>query len=73
MLLVLLVWFLDIPKSEEAPYQVIEYFSGVGRIASIAKHTGLKSAAVDIDYGEEYAKNVGKGPEAPWISIATQA
>ena len=65
MLLVLLVWFLDIPKSEEAPYQVIEYFSGVGRIASIAKHTGLKSAAVDIDYGEEYANKRGKRTRSP--------
>jgi len=65
VLLVLLVWFLDIPKSEEAPYQVIEYFSGVGRIAGIAKQTGLKSAAVDIEQGEEYAKKRGKRTRSP--------
>ena len=65
VLLVLLVWWLDIPKSEEAPYQVIEYFSGVGRIAGIAKRTGLKSAAVDIEQGEEYAKKRGKRTRSP--------
>ncbi|CAK9030772.1 unnamed protein product [Durusdinium trenchii] len=53
VLLVLLVWWLDLPKEEENPYQVLEFFSGVGRIAALSKLGGLRSAAVDIVNGEE--------------------
>ncbi|CAK9110313.1 unnamed protein product [Durusdinium trenchii] len=53
VLLVLLVWWLDLPKEEESPYQVLEFFSGVGRIAALSKLGGLRSAAVDIVNGEE--------------------
>ena len=56
VLLVLLVWWLEIPRSNTFEYEVIEFFSGVGRIASLATHVGFKSAAVDIEYGAEYAK-----------------
>lgn len=60
VLLVLLVWWLDLPGPEDSEYQVVEFFSGVGRIASLAKHSGYKSAAVDIEYGYEYAKQHNK-------------
>lgn len=58
MLLVLLTWWLDIDKT--ANYQVVELFSGVGRIAAFAKFVGYKSVAVDIKYGQEYAQKTGK-------------
>ncbi len=53
VLLVLLVWWLDLPKSgaENNPFEVLEFFAGVGRIAGISKYCGYKSAAVDLDYG----------------------
>ena len=35
---------------------MVEFFSGVGRIAALATHVGFQSAAVDIEYGTEYAK-----------------
>ena len=54
--LVLLVWWLEIPRSQASEYQVVEFFSGVGRIAALATHVGFQSAAVDIEYGTEYAK-----------------
>lgn len=43
-----------------APFEAVEFFSGVGRIASLAKAFGYNSAALDIAYGEEYAKQTGK-------------
>lgn len=60
MFLILLVWWLDLPKMEADPYQTVEFFSGAARIATISKHIGYKSAAVDIDYGAAYAKQHGK-------------
>lgn len=60
VLLVLLVWWLDLPKEEENPYQVLEFFSGVGRIAALSKLGGLRSAAVDIVNGEEVGKRMGR-------------
>lgn len=64
VLLVLLVWWLDAPKKEGA-YQVTEFFSGVGRIATIAKHTGLKSVAYDIDYGVHWCSQNPKIKRSP--------
>ena len=58
VLLVLLVWWLDIPKHHD--YQVVEYFAGVGRIAALAKLCGFTTAAVDIDYSRELGKRMGR-------------
>ena len=62
VLLVLLVWWLDLPKCDAhgKPYRVLELFAGVGRIAAIAKHCGFSSAAVDIEYGKDVGKRMGK-------------
>lgn len=38
---------------------MVEFFSGVGRIAVLAKTFGYKSAAIDIEIGQEYAKHRG--------------
>ena len=51
ILLVLLTWWQDFPKDED-PYQVLEFFAGVGRIAALAKFASFKSGAVDIEYGK---------------------
>ena len=59
VLLVLLVSWLDLPQKGSGPYQVVEVFSGVGRIAGLAKTYGYNSAAIDIEIGEEYAKQRG--------------
>ncbi|CAK8992823.1 Uncharacterized protein SCF082_LOCUS3230 [Durusdinium trenchii] len=48
--LIILVWFLDIPKPQNE-YQLLEFYAGVGRIASLAKWCGFSTAAVDIQYG----------------------
>lgn len=42
------------------PFEAVEFFSGVGRIASLAKASGYTSAALDISYGEQYAQQTGK-------------
>ena len=60
VLLVLLVWWLDIPKHHDAPYQVIEFFAGVGRISALAKLCGFTTAAVDIAYSREWGKRMGR-------------
>lgn len=48
--LVILVWNLDIPKPPQE-YQFLEFYAGVGRIATLAKWCGFATAAVDIRYG----------------------
>lgn len=48
--LIILVWFLDIPKPQNE-YQLLEFYAGVGRIASLAKWCGFSTVAVDIQYG----------------------
>lgn len=58
--LILLVWWLDLPKQEDSPYQVVEYFAGVERVASLAKHCHFSSAAVDVLYGQEGPRKPGK-------------
>jgi len=58
--LILLVWWLDVPKMENEPFQVVEFFSGAGRIAGFSKRVGLRSAAVDIQHGDAYAASAGK-------------
>lgn len=45
---------------ENEPFQVVEFFSGAGRIAGFSKRVGLRSAAVDIQHGEAYAARTGK-------------
>ena len=59
MLLVLLVWWQDLDKPSE-PYQVIEFFAGVGRIAAVGKYMGYKTAAVDVEYGKDIPRKTNK-------------
>lgn len=59
MFLVLLVWWMDIP-CPSTDYQVLEFFAGVGRIASIAKVHGYHAVPIDLTYGEKVGKKLGK-------------
>ena len=59
ILLILLVAWLDLPVQGE-PYEVLEMFAGVGRIAALSKRAGFKSAAIDIEYAKEKWKSKGK-------------
>ena len=59
ILLILLVWWLDLPPQGD-PYQVIEMFAGVGRIAALSKFAGFKSAAIDLEYAKDRWERVGK-------------
>lgn len=59
--LVLLVWWMDIPHSSiNQEYQVLEFFAGVGRIASLAKLAGFHAVPIDLSYGEEIGRQMGK-------------
>ena len=63
VLLILLVWWLEIPRCQQSEYQVVEFYSGVGRIAELAAEVGFVAAAVDKDYGMDYAKkNTKRSP-----------
>ena len=63
VLLILLVWWLEIPRCQQSEYQVVEFYSGVGRIAKLAAKVGFVAAAVDKDYGLDYAKkNTKRSP-----------
>lgn len=53
VLLVVLAYYLDLPLPDRG-FQVVEYFSGAGRIASMAKRAGFKAAAVDIEIGRRF-------------------
>ncbi len=59
VLLVLLVWWLDLPDYRSSPFEVLEFFAGVGRIAGISKYCGYTSAAVDLDYGRYITGSLG--------------
>lgn len=48
------------PKNYDNPYQVLEFFAGVGRVAALAKRCGFVAAAVDVEYGRETGKRMGK-------------
>ena len=56
------MWWLDLPDLtlQDPPYAVVEYFAGVGRIAGLADYVGYKSAAFDIEYGDDFSKRTGK-------------
>lgn len=55
-MLVLCTWWLDLPTHEPRPYEVLEFFSGVGRVAALAKYCGFEATGIDMDYGADYAK-----------------
>jgi len=50
---------MDIP-CPSTDYQVLEFFAGVGRIASIAKVHGYHAVPIDLTYGEKVGKKLGK-------------
>ena len=56
--LIVLVWFMDLPALP--PHELIEYFSGVARIATLGKWAGYRAAAVDMSYGEPYGRRTRK-------------
>ena len=63
MLLVLLTWWQDLPSKEGGPiYEVLEFFSGVGRVAAMAKRAGYTTAAVDIEIGKHIGEQRGTRP-----------
>ena len=68
----LLTWWQDFEKPAQ-PYEVIEYFAGVGRIAVVAKFTQLKSAAVDLEYGTTFVSKRGPRPSRPPMDINSDA
>ena len=72
MLLLLLTWWQDFEKPTQ-PYDVIEYFAGVGRIATVAKYANLKSAALDIEYGKNAPKRSSKRCSRPPMDINSSA
>ncbi|CAK9040702.1 Uncharacterized protein SCF082_LOCUS23615, partial [Durusdinium trenchii] len=58
VMLVLLTWWLDLPKHHD--YQTLEFFAGVGRIAAMSQFCGYQSAAVPNESVLELFKNM------PW-------
>ena len=63
VLLVLLTWWQDLPSKEGGPiYEVIEFFSGVGRVAAMAQRAGYTTAAVDIEIGKSIGAQRGTRP-----------
>ncbi len=63
VLLVLLTWWQDLPSKEGGPiYEVLEFFSGVGRVAAMAKRAGYTTAAVDIEIGKHIGEQRGTRP-----------
>lgn len=61
VLLILLAWWQDLHTPEQ-PYEVLEYYAGVGRIAAMSRAAGFRSAAVDIDYGKDIASKRNTRP-----------
>ena len=61
VLLVLLTWWQNLDRPDR-PYEVIEFYAGVGRIAAFSKHVGMKSAAVDLEIGKDLGRKRGSRP-----------
>lgn len=70
--MLLLTWWQDFEKPSQ-PYEVIEYFAGVGRIAAVSKFTHLKSAAVDLEYGKTFVSKRGPRKSRPPMDINSDA
>lgn len=62
MLLVLLTWWQDLASKGGPDYEVIEFFSGVGRVAAMSKRAGYTTAAVDIEIGKPIGAKRGTRP-----------
>lgn len=62
--MVLLVWWMQ-GEGQRDGIQVIEYFAGVARIASIAKWVGYRSAAFDRDFGKKNRSRKNKSSRLP--------
>lgn len=60
ILLILLVSWMEDPKDVKQDFQVLEYFAGCARIATVAHHCGYESAAHEIDYGASKSKRSGR-------------
>ena len=53
------------PKARGRSISGAGIFSGVGRIAALAKYSGFKVAAVDLEYGVPYAQSRGPRTRSP--------
>ena len=63
VLLVILTSFLNVDSLRgRSPFQIIEYFAGVGRIAGFARYAGFRSAAVDLEIGRDKARPRSRPP-----------
>lgn len=58
---VVLRWWHDFPP-HGAPYEVLESFAGVAWIATLARHVGYRTAAVDIEFGKGIKLNKRSRP-----------
>ena len=59
ILIILMVSWLDLGRASQE-IEVLEYFSGVGRIAGVARFCGFKSVALDIVQGEAFGAATGR-------------
>ena len=57
--MLLVSWLPDGPEAKQ-DIQVIEYFSGVGRIASVAHYVGYKASQFDLEQGTSIARKTGR-------------
>ena len=55
-------FYIYLLSKHEREFQVVEFYAGVGRVASLAKWVGYKTAAIDVLYGENRAKPGGRKP-----------
>lgn len=60
ILVVLMISWMEDPPEVKQNFQVIEFFSGIGRIAQLSERLGYVSCGYDLDYGKEKAKKTGK-------------
>lgn len=60
ILLVLLVSWMEDPPGIKEDIQVIEFFSGVGRISGLSHHAGYTAVGFDMEYGIPQSKRTGR-------------
>ena len=63
ILLVLMVSWMEDPAEFKDEIEFIEFFSGVGRVATLAHRAGYQSVGYDLEYGK--ARAVASGRRNP--------
>ena len=62
-------WLVDIPWEHSAPFEMIEVYAGVARIARFAQACGFSSRAFELKFDEPPDPGMLEGPEGQLLTL----